>query len=162
METRYIPEKTKLYSIARKLTKYLFDDPEWRLNYKTFIELMDIVCRDPSAPNPHNISYGLAIDGINDVKEPLHDMGTGGSHLQLQSKQAITCSLMQLDEHNNVRNRKLLKKVLSHKNRGCRNEWITQCTTYLTNNRKEINSDEKDEEIIKQYHATNVCDWHKQ
>ena len=63
-------------------------------------------------------------------------MATGGSNLQLQPKQAITCSLMNLDEHNNVRNRKLLRNILPHKNRDCRNKWMTQCTSYLTDYRK--------------------------
>ena len=131
MDTRYVPGKSKLQLIARKFRNELFHDPKWRLDYKSMIELFNIISKDPSAPNPYGISYGLAIDGINNATELLHDLGTGGSNLQLQSKQAVTCSLLKLDAHNNVRNRKLFKKVLPHRNKDCRNKWIKQCVSYL-------------------------------
>ena len=101
---------------------------------------MDIASRDSSAPNPHKIPYGQAIDGINNAKELLQDMGTGGTYLQLQSKQAITCSLLKLDDHNNVRNMKLMRKVLPHTYGTCRKDWVNKCASYLTNYRRNVSN----------------------
>ena len=74
---------------------------------------MDIVSRDSSAPI-HTDPRGQATDAINNARDSLHDMGTGGTYLQLQSKQAITCSQLKLDDHNSVRNVKLMRKILPH------------------------------------------------
>ena len=86
-----MPGKSKLHQIARQLKNQLLNDPKWRLDYNSMVE----------------VPYGVTIDGVNNAKEILMDMGTGGTNLQLQSKQAITCALMKVDAHNNVRNRGL-------------------------------------------------------
>ena len=130
------PGRTELYKISRKLKRILFEDDKYILNHKSIVELFDIVSRDPRAPNPHKIPYGQAIDAAHNVRNIFHDLGVKGSYLQLQSKQAITCALMNLDSHYNLRNKKFINKMLPHKNDDNRDEWVRQCASYLSEYKK--------------------------
>ena len=127
MDNRYIPKRRKLYEIADKLRRGSFYDKNWRLDYKSMMQLFDIISRDSRAPNPHNIPFGVAIDGINNARNLLHDMGVGGSYLQRQSK---------LDENYNVRNSGLLNKFLPHKRSEHRTSWIDKYASYYAKYRR--------------------------
>ena len=134
MDDRYIPRRSKLYEIARPLKEYLFANNEWKLDYTAFICLMDMVSKDARAPNPgYKIPLGQAIDGINNAHDRLHQLGTNGTYHKLQAKQAICCAVMKLDDNGSLRNKKLLRALLPHKDRNCRNKWIDQCVLLLNN-----------------------------
>ena len=93
MGDRSIPGINRLYEISRELKQIIFRQP---INHKAMVQLLDIIGNDPRAPNPHKIPYGQAIDGICNARELMRDVGVGGTNLQNQSKQAITCCLMSL------------------------------------------------------------------
>ena len=135
-DQRRDPGRTELYKMSRKIKEILFGDPRWKLSHKTMVELFDIISRHPDAPNPHKIPYGQAIDAAYNARNLIHDVGVMGSYLQLQSKQAITCSLMKLDEHYNLRNKKFINKLLPHANDDNKTKWINQCVSYLSEYKK--------------------------
>ena len=56
-----------------------------------------------------------------------------GTQHKLQTKQAITCAVMEVDENGNAnkRSKKLLSKLLPHDNRDCTNDLLKQCISYL-------------------------------
>ena len=95
------------------------------------IELLDIVSRGRPEMHPHNIPFGQAIDATNNVRNILHKVGIKGTHHKRQAKQVICCSVMNIDAHRCLRNRKLLKSLLPHKDDHCRRQWINHCVSYL-------------------------------
>ena len=56
-----------------------------------------------------------------------------GLHPKLQTKQAVTCAVMKINEKGiaNEGSKQLLSKLLPHQNEDCRNDWIKQCTSSL-------------------------------
>ena len=115
MENRFIPKRRKLYNVACSLKQLLFADAKWRLDHDAMVTLLDSMSRDPRAPHPYSMPYGQAVEAVNNTRKSLYHMGTGGSNLQLQSKQSITCARMKFDENRNVRNKSLLDSTLPHK-----------------------------------------------
>ena len=130
-DIRFIPDRRQLSRIAVSIKQYLFRNRQWRLDYNAFIYLMDCISKDPQAPTPYKIPYGLAIDATNNTREKLHQIGVKGSYDRLQTKQAICCGMMKLDEYGNLRNRNLFNKILPHTQNRSRKKWIDQCVSYL-------------------------------
>ena len=126
-DSRYIPKRNKLYEISRDLKQFLFHNTDWRLDYKTMITLLDIVSKGRPIINPHKIPFGQAIDATNNIRNILHKVGIQGTYHKRQAKQAICCSVMNVDANRCLRNRKLLKSLLPHKDADCRRLWINQC-----------------------------------
>ena len=123
----------KIYEAGKAIKQYLFHNDKWTLDYKSMIVLFNYISKDPSAPNPHNIPYGSAIDATNNARCLLFEVGVKGSYHKLQAKQAITCALMKFDTEGTLvpLNKKLLNVILPHKNDNCRDKWISQCEGYL-------------------------------
>ena len=137
MAARYHPKQTKIYEIAAPLLEYLFANPDWVLDYNGMVLLLDIISKDPRAPNPNKIPYGQSFDAINNAKDLMADIGTGGTYNQKQAKQAICCSFMKLDGNYNLRNKGLIRKVIPHKPKSRHGtKWIKECRIYLTEYRK--------------------------
>ena len=132
IDNRYIPRRSKLDQIAVPLKEYLFGNTKWRLDYNAIIYLLNCIAKDPRAPNPYKIPYGTAVDATNNSRDKLHQIGVKGSYGKLQTKQAICCGMMKLDEHGNLRNRTLFNKILPHEDNGKRKKWIDQCISILT------------------------------
>ena len=114
MAARYHPQQTKIYQIAAPLLEYIYNNPDWVLDYNGMVLLLDIISNDPRAPNPHKIPYGQSVDAVNNAKELISHIGTGGTYDQKQAKQAILCSFMKLDDNYNLRNRKLINEIIPH------------------------------------------------
>ena len=85
--------------MSRALKLFLFDNPDWRLDYKAMMKLLNIISNDKRAPNPYQIPHGMAINGINNATNVIHSIGVGGTYNQRQAKQAIGCVVMELDEN---------------------------------------------------------------
>ena len=82
---------------------------------------MSLVSRVPSAPQAPNrtkhVDWGTAIAGVYNIQQQFQQLGTNGTFLQLQNKQAITCGIMSLDNNGNIpkHNRDLMHKILPHR-----------------------------------------------
>ena len=123
MPIQYRPARSKVYELADAITAFLFQF-EW--NYESILLLFDIISKDNRAPNPFKISYGNAIYGMNNVRNKFYHIGVRGSQPRLQTKQAITCAVMKIDDNGfaNKRSKQLLSELLPHQNKDCRNDWI--------------------------------------
>ena len=114
-----------------QLAEWLFNNGEWTLTYEGMILLLNLLSKDERAPNPPKIQYGKAIQGVNNARNRLHQMGVRGSYHKQQAKQAICCAFMKLDESGRLTNEQFINKLLPHKDRGARDEYIKQCASQL-------------------------------
>ena len=125
-----VASKSKIYSeIAPTLKQYLFNNNEWTLDYNGFILLLNIISKD--APNPHELPYGKAIDGINKAKNNMTQIGVRGSYYMQQAKQAFGCMIMILDDDGKLVNKPFINKLMPHKDKNSRDKWINDCVSYL-------------------------------
>ena len=127
MDDRYIPHRSNLYIIAKHIKTLLFNNTKWRLDHDALMFIFDILSRAPAAPNTNKIPWGQAITAVNNIHAVYHKIGTRGSYLQQQVKQRLTCGVMHLDNNNRVTNRKLLNKLLPHKQWTATDDWIIKC-----------------------------------
>ena len=117
--------------ILPQLAEWLFNNGEWTLTYEGMLLLLNLVSKDRRAPNPYKIQYGKAIEGINNARNRLHQIGVRGSHYKQQAKQAICCALMKLDDDGKLTNKPFINKLLPHKDRGSRDDYIKDCVSNL-------------------------------
>ena len=82
MDNRYLPKLRKLQEIVGELSAGSFYDKNCRSDYKSMMQLLDIISSASRAFNPQNILFGMAIDAINNARNLLHDTDVGGSYLQ--------------------------------------------------------------------------------
>ena len=129
-DTRRIISKTSINRIANKLKTELFGNSRWKFDYNSMRKLLNRISSDQRAPNPHNIPYGMAIHGMNKIKNMMDDIGTGGTYNQRQAKQALSCGVMDMD-NDALKNKDLLVHILPHTDDHCRNDWIDNCVSYL-------------------------------
>ena len=61
MPAKYNPRTTKIKEIAKPLCQYLFNNPEWELDYKGMVTLLNIISNNGKAPNPYKIPYGQPV-----------------------------------------------------------------------------------------------------
>ena len=139
---RYVPQQTKCGEIARSIIDILFNSPDYRLTFDRVMWILDKVSRSEGAPiatttpigkKDKRIDWGTGITALYNMQHRCQQLDTGGTFLQLQCKQAMTCGVMLIGNNSNVtyRGRKLLKAVLPHTDKHCRRDWIDKCHTYL-------------------------------
>ena len=108
--------RSGVYELVDAIAAYSFQF-EW--NYESTLLLYNIISKDNRALSPCKASNGNAIHVLSNVRNKFYHMGLRGSQAtqpKLQTKQAITCAVMKIKEHEIAakRSKQLMSKMLPH------------------------------------------------
>ena len=131
---RYVPKQGKIRQIAHSIAPIIFNHGEYRFDFNAVVSLLNMISRMENIPQPPTatkpIDWGSAIEAVYNMQQRYKQLGTNGTVLQKQNKQAITCGVMKY-ENGGVSNKSLLRQILPHKDKDCKREYINQCESYL-------------------------------
>ena len=113
--------------MAEKLNKDLFCNKRYYYDIKSIIKLLNQLSRYDRAPNPYNLDWGYGIASIQSVHDIMHKLDTRGTDIQQQVKQGIGASILVFKEDYDIDNKKLIDRILPHKDEQARDDWIQKC-----------------------------------
>ena len=128
--------KKRCERIAKDVCKELYRSLRGRNPYQLTLDdvlyIINEISNDARAPTAPLKNWGVCIAAVFSMKDLLETMGTKGSHLQLQCKHAITCSVLVSGDNNalvlgnNLANKQFLEQLLPHQSRRVE-DWIRDC-----------------------------------
>ena len=112
---------------AQSVCDKLFRGSLYKYEMDDIVDLLNKISADVDAPDTNGIGWGDALISMMSLKNCLLKLGLGGTREQRNVKRAIIGSCIQLDiGQQGIINRKLMHKLLPHKDHHTRNDFINK------------------------------------
>ena len=105
-------------SVLRSLFESRYNNARIKYNKNDIVQLLNYIgSRVSNDVSELKFNWGDALLSQASAKQAVHDIGTRGSAIKHQNKQAIISSQVVFDENNNCLNKSWIKELCPHKSR---------------------------------------------